>query len=304
MRESPDHSCVESDCESPRGAGERTVAEANGTSAVARAHPAPATRVKGIRGHVQRWLAGYRLHILAAFLRSPGSLFDQHFECPICAYRGPFITLKARIEPRRHARCPRCGSLERHRLQYLVACEALSRRDAAAMDALHFAPEPFFRRIFGGWFRSYTTADLDAGDVEHQADLRCLPFADDTFDFIFAAHVLEHVDEDTKALAEIARVLRPNGIAILPVPIVAPRTVEYPHPIPTEHNHVRAPGWDYFDRYRPYFKDVLVRTSAEFDQKYQTWIYESRSRFPTARCPYRPPMTGERHLDAVPICCG
>jgi SAM-dependent methyltransferase len=245
----------------------------------------------------------HRVRIATALVRSPGSLLGQWLICPICNYRGPFLTVKPPIGGRRlHARCLRCGSLERHRLQYLVLEEVLRGRDCSQMEAIHFAPEPFFRDLFRRRFRSYLTADIDGRGVDRQADIRALPFADRSFDFIFGSHVLEHIDDDRKALAELARVLRPEGIAILPVPIVARHTVEYPHPVQTEYGHVRAPGLDYYERYRPFFKRIVVRTSADFDDVHQTWSCEDRTLYPTKDLPYRPPMPGERHIDAVPVC--
>jgi SAM-dependent methyltransferase len=56
-----------------------------------------------------------------------------------------------------------------------------------------------------------------AGDVE-RASVTDLPFADSTFDGAVLGEVLEHVEEDGKALAEIARVLRPGGVLALSVP--------------------------------------------------------------------------------------
>lgn len=41
-----------------------------------------------------------------------------------------------------------------------------------------------------------------------------LPFADDAFDLVFSTSVMEHVVEPGRALAEIARVLRPDGVSI------------------------------------------------------------------------------------------
>lgn len=51
-----------------------------------------------------------------------------------------------------------------------------------------------------------------------KGDVRDLPFIDDSFDVIFATDIIEHIDDDLQALAEIRRVLKPGGKAILMVP--------------------------------------------------------------------------------------
>lgn len=224
------------------------------------------------------------------------------FECPVCAYRGPFMDVTGFAGVRRHAECPRCGALERHRLQSLVLQRILAERDTAGMKALHFAPEKFLRRRLGARFGRYETADIEMRGVDHAADIRHLPFADASYDFVFASHVLEHVAEDRQAVAEIRRVLRAGGIAVLPVPVVCERTIEYAAPNPHEAGHVRAPGRDYFDRYRERFARVEVWSSEQFPEKYQLFAWEDRSVWPTAECPQRPPMAGERHADFVPVC--
>lgn len=50
------------------------------------------------------------------------------------------------------------------------------------------------------------------------ADARCLPFPDSSFDRVIAAEVLEHIHEDNRAIAELARVLRPAGTIAVTVP--------------------------------------------------------------------------------------
>ncbi len=45
----------------------------------------------------------------------------------------------------------------------------------------------------------------------HKADLLQLPFVDDRFDFVTVLDVLEHLDDDTGALRELRRVLKPGG---------------------------------------------------------------------------------------------
>ena len=49
----------------------------------------------------------------------------------------------------------------------------------------------------------------------HVADVRALPFADASFDLVIGAHVLEHLVEPGRALAEMRRVLRPGGRVVL-----------------------------------------------------------------------------------------
>jgi hypothetical protein len=87
----------------------------------------------------------------------------------------------------------------------------------------------------------------------------------------------------------------------LPVPVLVNRTFEYNEAVPEEEGHVRAPGPDYFERYVG-FKEVRVWTSADFDERYQTWAIEDRTR-PSSRVPPDVrAMYGARHLDYVPVC--
>lgn len=91
-------------------------------------------------------------------------------------------------------------------------------------------------------------------------DVRNLTFDSSTFDLIICNHVLEHIIDDKKAMNEIKRVLKPNGIAILMVPIDynLTQTIEENgdcHYTPEERekrfgqfDHVRCYGTDYFDR--------------------------------------------------------
>jgi SAM-dependent methyltransferase len=226
----------------------------------------------------------------------------EKFECPVCSYTGPFFDVADPTGLRKHALCPRCGALERHRLQFLAVNDLLKNRRTADLKMLHFAPEPFFQPFFSKQFGQYETADLSMTGVDHNVDLQQLPFDDCTYDFVFASHVLEHVSHDEKAISEIRRVLRPNGIAILPVPLLGEKTVEYPAPNPNEWDHVRAPGLDYFTKYDRYFSRVDKVRSDSLPAKYQLFIYEDRSKWPTKNYPSRLPTQGEKHIDVVPIC--
>jgi len=224
------------------------------------------------------------------------------FTCPICRYAGPFRDLSGPTGRRLHARCTRCGALERHRLQMLVLQSLFGGRDTGSLRMLHFAPEKHFRPIFMKMFGGYETADLCARGVDHRVDLQRLPFPGASYDVVYASHVLEHVPDDAAAIREIRRVLAPGGLAILPVPIVNPVTVDYPEPNARESMHVRAPGPDYFDRYRPHFSRVDLYRSGDFPERYQLYAYEDRTGFPSARSPLLLPTAGSRHEDIVPVC--
>ncbi|HWG73075.1 MAG TPA: class I SAM-dependent methyltransferase [Acidimicrobiales bacterium] len=72
------------------------------------------------------------------------------------------------------------------------------------------------------------------------ADARCLPFPDACFDRVIAAEVLEHINEDRRVMAELARVLRPGGTMAVTVPRWWPELVNWAisdeyHNIPGGH---------------------------------------------------------------------
>ncbi|MEV6867970.1 class I SAM-dependent methyltransferase [Streptosporangium subroseum] len=50
------------------------------------------------------------------------------------------------------------------------------------------------------------------------ADARDLPLPDMEFDLVLAFDVLEHIEEDDRAVHELVRVLRPGGTALITVP--------------------------------------------------------------------------------------
>jgi SAM-dependent methyltransferase len=229
-----------------------------------------------------------------------GVLPGPRFRCPLCGFIGRFPTTWGANAPRRYCRCPKCGAAERHRLQQLVINRIRDRLPPAARG-LQFAPDPMtpvLRRLCA----EFITADIMPRAGSIAVDMTRIDLPEAAFDLVYASHVLEHIPDDVAAIREVHRILKPGGIAILPVPIVAPQTVEYPPGVTDGDGHVRAPGLDYYDRCRAVFANVELVTSADVDQTTQPWIYEDRTIFPSPAAPARPAMPGERHLDAVPIC--
>ena len=222
-------------------------------------------------------------------------------ECSVCGYSGRFATAWALTGKRPHAHCPKCRAAERHRLQSLVVDRLYESVDFSKLAMLHVAPESMFAARFAQSCGQYVTADIDRQDVDLRLDLTDIELPDNSFDIVYASHVLEHIRSDKLALSEIARILRPGGFAILPVPIACLSTVEYPEAVASEAWHVRAPGPDYFDRYTEWFR-VETFSSRDFDAKYQLYVHEDRSRFPNRFAPYRTPSPGPLHIDLVPVC--
>lgn len=137
--------------------------------------------------------------------------------CPICGVQAARF-LPFGLDRRRNAQCPTCGSVERHRLLwlYLVRNSDLLRR---RMTVLHSAPEACLEPILRGlpnW--RYRSVDRFNPAADIRADLTNLPFPDRSFDAVLTSHVLEHIRDDRAAMAELARILRPGGQAIVMVP--------------------------------------------------------------------------------------
>ena len=64
----------------------------------------------------------------------------------------------------------------------------------------------------------YFDADLAPGLASYQVDITNISFENAFFDYVIAIHVLEHIPDDHKAMAQIFRVLKSGGTAILAVP--------------------------------------------------------------------------------------
>jgi len=66
-------------------------------------------------------------------------------------------------------------------------------------------------------------------------------------------------------------VLRPGGLAFLPVPMLHKKTIDF-EKRPPNKRIIRETGEDYFDRYREFFSEVTVYQASSFDKKYNLTI--------------------------------
>ncbi len=153
---------------------------------------------------------------------------------------------------------PSTLSLERHRLLWLYL---QNKTDffTQPLKVLHFAPEQaFYKRFRKLKNLDYVTTDLDSPLADVRADICNLPFDENSFDVILCNHVLEHIPDDTKAMEELYRVLRPGGWGIFQIPQDLKREKTFEDDSITDpgerarifgqYDHVRIYGRDYFDK--------------------------------------------------------
>jgi SAM-dependent methyltransferase len=159
---------------------------------------------------------------------------------------------------RENALSPGTLSLERHRQMWLYLKNETD-FFTKKYKVLHMAPEQsFFKRFRRMKNLDYLTADLFSPIVDVKADILDLPFENESFDVVFCNHVLEHIEDDRKAMSELYRVMKPGGWGIIQVPMKnsLEKTYEdFSIKEPKErqkhfgqYDHVRWYGMDYFRR--------------------------------------------------------
>jgi SAM-dependent methyltransferase len=155
---------------------------------------------------------------------------------------------------------PSTLSLERHRLLWLYLKNETD-FFSAEKKVLHFAPEQaFYKRFKTMPNLNYLTTDLNSPLADVKADICNLPFKDNEFDVILCNHVLEHIPDDTKAMQELYRILKPGGFGIFQIPQDLNRETTFEDNSITDkkerakifgqYDHVRIYGRDYFDKLR------------------------------------------------------
>ena len=199
--------------------------------------------------------------------------FGYKLKCPICGRHFRKFMPYGRIS-RPNAQCPSCLSLERHRLIWLYLTnktDLLKHR----MRILHFAPEKCISdRLRKLNNIEYTTADISSLSVDVIMDITKIPCKSNSYHIILCSHVLEHVLDDKSAMKELYRILRPDGLVILQVPIgrktfedASITNWEDRERIFCQGDHVRIYGLDFAERLRSVGFFVMVKYSyKEYDK--------------------------------------
>lgn len=151
--------------------------------------------------------------------------------------------------------CPRCGSLGRHRVDWLYLTNHTSALDGP-IRILHIAPEVCLegplRRLSNV---EYLSADYDSTLAMDQVDVRSIHYEDERFDGVICNHVLQLIDDDRTAMKELYRILKPGGWGMIQSSVDPSqgRTADQPKRPPDEPERyeevfMRIYGRDYRDR--------------------------------------------------------
>lgn len=136
----------------------------------------------------------------------------NNHRCTICGHGlKKFIQL-----PDGDLLCPFCGSRSRTRRLYSL----LKENDLIRGKVLHFSPSrSVYRLLKKNPDIDYFSTDYeDEFLADYKYDITMIPLGNDAFDLIICYHILEHIENDSQAMIELQRVLKPNGSCIIQTP--------------------------------------------------------------------------------------
>jgi SAM-dependent methyltransferase len=206
-------------------------------------------------------VAGWAVPMLGVIYAGKGR------KCPICGCERRKFLPYGYGKVREDALCPKCLSLERHRLlwHYLMNNDKERERFQSLPTILHIAPEVClmkeFKRMYKSAPYSYITADLESPLADMHFDVQSIPMKDNNVDIIICNHILEHVESDHKALTELYRIMRKGGMGVMLAPIDYSRDNTFEDDTITDPKQ-RAEVFGQYDHRRIYGKDYLTRLAA------------------------------------------
>lgn len=240
--------------------------------------------IKSIVGFILRVIPRPILQLISKPIFKVISIFylGNSVKCPICNSKFSKFFPYGR-DSRDNALCTNCLSLERHRLLYIYLFEKSNVFDKK-INLLHIAPEVCFIKVFKKHENiNYTTADLESPLAEIKMDIHEMPFKDNVYDFILCNHVLEHVEDDLKALSEIKRILKKDGKGIIQVPFYdpIPKSTFEDKSITSKKDREKFFGQsDHVRKYGKDYKKRIESTGLKVEIKYPSdFLSESEIKF-------------------------
>lgn len=132
-------------------------------------------------------------------------------QCNICEFKLKYFVKRKNGD----LLCPNCGSLSRTRRLF----ETLNALEVKG-TLLHFSPpKSLTTKLKSKENVKYITTDfVGEFETDFHFDITAITAENHSFDFIICYHVLEHIEADAKAMSELYRVLKPNGMCLIQTP--------------------------------------------------------------------------------------
>lgn len=147
----------------------------------------------------------------------------SRFHCPVCETNlSRFVIL-----PNHDKLCPACGSISRNRRLWTILQTSYLQENT---DLLDFSPSRnLYRKLKKVKSIHYISSDL-SGDfiAEKKYDITAIECGPNTYDLILCFHILEHIEDDRKAMAELFRVLKSGGTCLIQTPFKEGNCYENP----------------------------------------------------------------------------
>lgn len=152
-------------------------------------------------------------------------------------------------------KCLTCFSLERHRSLRRVYMQLLDSLPFQSMSALLISED---KAIYPKWFASL---EVSVYDVSNSIDIQNIDRPDKSYDIVICNHVLEHVENDVKALQELMRIVADRGFLQLsvPDPIRRNQTTDWGYPNWSQHGHYRLYGKDIEEKFQRAFSPNIFK---------------------------------------------
>lgn len=190
--------------------------------------------------------------------------FGNNFTCNVCG-----TNLRKFIELANGNRiCPRCGSSGRDRKLWELVSQKYLKPGISILD---FSPSRSLYRAFKNIPGiTYISTDLSGDFISDKSyDITHIDSPSIQFDLILCYHILEHVEEDLKAMQELYRVLKENGTCLIQTPFKEGEIYENPA-ITTEQGRLKHFGQE--DHVRIYSIKGLKKRLQETGFEVEEWI--------------------------------
>jgi SAM-dependent methyltransferase len=139
--------------------------------------------------------------------------------CPICNTKAQEFGTYG-VSNRPDAQCLNCGSTERYRLLYFYLSKETDFFTSKTNTFVDIGPNNSLTNLLKPLKGiNHISVDIGFGKSRIQGDVTNLPIVNSITDYLLCYHVLEHVGDYKTGLSEIYRVMKPQTLAFIQVPI-------------------------------------------------------------------------------------